>query len=306
MPLTRSSIVRGPAVVTFNGATLYSKGDISLELGVETFEVATALHGKVDERVVTRVARVRFTPDGQYESLGVVWPYGAMNLGDSVFGATDLPLVIKTKDGKTLTFAAAAVTRMPSLNLGATKTILGDIEFTCLGADNTAWTAANSLVTTATAAFSDTTFDPASIVTQPYTGVWGVSAPWSSIATFDGWTVDFDLQMAPVTTDAEGIVDMTFQSLAVTAKCRPVGVTEANVIAALKLQDTGNARGRSLQTGSNDLVISNTGVTVTVKSAQLKAGPLLFGSGTPRVGELTWVATRKFTAGAASPLFTVA
>jgi hypothetical protein len=156
------------------------------------------------------------------------------------------------------------------------------------------------------AAFSDTSFDPASIITQPYTGVWGVSAPWSSITTFDGWQVDFDLSLNPITTDGDGIVDMTFASLAVTAKCRPIGITETQLITALGLQGGGNARGRSLQTGSSDLVISNTGVTVTVKSAQLKSGPMAFGSGTPRIGELTWVATRKFAAGVASPLFTVA
>jgi hypothetical protein len=306
MPVQRSTIIRGPAIVTFNGATLYSKGDIELELGVETFNVETAMHGKVDERVASRVARIRFTPDGQYESMGVIWPYGAMNLGDSVFTAADIPLVIKTKAGQVLTFSAAAITKMPSLMLGSSKTILGDIEFTALGKDNEAWTVANNLVTVTSAAFSDTSFDPASIITQPYTGVWGVSAPWSSITTFDGWQVDFDLSLNPITTDGDGIVDMTFASLAVTAKCRPIGITETQLITALGLQGGGNARGRSLQTGSSDLVISNTGVTVTVKSAQLKSGPMAFGSGTPRIGELTWVATRKFAAGVASPLFTVA
>lgn len=303
---TRASIIRGPAIVTFNGATYYSKGDINLAVGLETFAVETALHGKVDERVIERVSKVTFTPDGQWESLGVTWPYGAMNLGDSVFGATDLPLVIKTQAGKTLTFACAAITKMPSIMLGATKTLLGDIEFTCLGTENEAWTETDNLVAVGTAAFSDTTFSSSSIITQPYTGAWGGSAPWSSIRTFDGWQVDFDLQLTPITTDGDGIVDMTFAGLAVNAKCSPLGVTEANVIDALRLQGAGNARGRSLNANSNDLVITGTGVVVTVKAAQLKNGPLIFGAGARRVGELEWVATRQFTLGVASPLFTVA
>lgn len=305
MPVSRTTILRGPAVVTFNGATLYSKTDIELELGLETFLVDTSIHGKVDERVIQRVTRVRFTPDGQFESQSVIWPYGAMALGASVFTGTDLPLVIKTVAGKTLTFAAAAITRMPSLLLGATRTMLGDIEFTCLGTDNEAWTVADNLVEVGTAAFSDATFAPSSIVTQPYTGAWG-SSPWNSISTQDGWTVDFDLQLAPVTTDADGLVDMTFQSLAVTARCRPLGITEADLVTALRLQGSGNARGRSLQLNSNDLVITGTGAVITVKSAQIKSGPMMFGSGALRIGELTWVATRKFTAGVADTLFTVA
>ncbi len=303
---TRSSILRGPAVVTFNGATLYSKGDITLTMELQTFNVDTAIHGKVDERVSDRVTRISFTPDGQFESQSVIWPYASMSLGASVFGSTDLPLVIKTVEGKTLTFKAAAITKMPSLVLASTKTMLGDIEFTCIGQENTTWTTDSSLVTVASAAFSDTTFAPSSILTQPYTGAWGASSPWSSISTMDGWQVDFDLQLEPVVTDADGLVDMTFASLEVSAKCRPLGILETDVINALRIQGVGNARGRSLQLNSNDLVITGTGAVITVKSAQLKSGPQMFGAGQLRIGELVWVATRKFTAGVASPLFSVA
>jgi hypothetical protein len=292
--------------VTFNGATLYSKGDIQLEMGLETFDVETSMHGVVDQRVTDRVAKITFTPDGQYESLSVIWPYGAMNLGDSVFTGTDRPLVIKTREGKTLTFAAAAITKMPDITLGATKTMHGAIEFTCLGTDNTAWTGTNSLLTIATTAFSDTTFDPATILTQPYTGAWGVSSPWTSITTMEGWQVSFDLKLAPVITDADGLVDMTFESLSVSAKCRPLGILESDVLAALRVQGAGNARGRSLQTNSNDLVLTGTGAVITLKSAQINKGPLAFGPATLRVGEIEWMATRKFTAGVAAPLFTVA
>lgn len=307
MPIDRSTILRGPAIVTYNGATFYSKGDITVELGLETFVIDTSAFGKVDERVQDRIARVRFTPDGQFESLGVLWPYGATSIGSSIFGASDTPLVIQTiSDGKAITFSAAALTKMPDLELGATKTMLGEIEFTCLGANNEAWTVADNLLAIASNAFADTSFSVAAILTQAYTGVWGASAPWNSISTSDGWRVAFNLGLTPVTTDADGVVDMTLESLEVTATCVPLGITEAQLAAALKLQGSGATRGRSLASGASDLVLTGTGAVITVKGAQLKSGPMQFGRGALRVGELGWIATKTFSGGSPLPLFTVA
>lgn len=306
MAIDRSTILRGPAVITFGGATLYSKSDIELELAIDTFEVTTSIYGRVDERVTDRVTKITFTPDGQWESISVLWPYATMALGDSVFTGTDRPLVIKTKEGKTLTFAAAALTKMPSLTLGATRTSMGALEFTCIGANNDDWTTASNLVAVASAAFSDATFDPSAIITEPMSAAWGASSPWNAFKTSDGWTIDFDLRLSPVVVDDEGLVDMTFDSLVVTAKATPLGITEANVITALKLQGAGATRGRSLQTGASDLVLTGaSGRVIYVRNAQLTKGPLKFGSGALRVGELTWQATRKFTAGVAAPLFQI-
>lgn len=307
MPIDRSTILRGPAIITYNGATFYSKGDITVELGLETFAVDTAAFGKVDERVTDRITKVRFTPDGQFEGLGVLWPYGSAAIGSSIFGATDVPLVIQTiADGKAITFNAAALTKMPDLELGATKTMLGEVEFTCLGTNNEAWTATSNLVSIAANAFADTSFSVAAILTQAYTGAWGGASPWSAITTSDGWKVGFSLGLTSVTTDADGMVDMTLESLEVTASCTPLGITEANLVAALKLQGSGATRGRSLASGSSDLVLTGTGAVITLKGAQLKTGPMQFGRGALRVGELNWIATKTFSSGAPLPLFSVA
>lgn len=306
MPLQRTSILRGPAVIQFDGQSFYSRDDITVELGLDTFEVRTSLHGKVDDRVSERIARVRFTPAGEWEALGVLWPYASATIGASVFGATDKPLVVQTADGKRITFQAAAVTRMPSLTLSATKQIHGEVEFTCIGTDNEAWTVTENLVDVRSQAFADTGFDPASIITQPYVGAWGATPPWNSIKSKEGWQVDFDLSLEPVTVDDDGTVDMTFGSLTVTAACRPLGISETQFIDALRLQGTGNARGRSLQANSNDLVISGTGVVITLRKCQLKTGGMAFGPTTERIAQCQWVVTRQFIGGVAQPLFTLA
>jgi hypothetical protein len=305
MPITRSSILRGPAVIIFGGSTFYAKDDIQLDMSLGTFDVVTSMHGKVDERVSSRFSKIRFTPAGEWEALSVLWPYGSSNIGDSVFGGTDVPLVIQTRDGKRLTFSAAAVTQMPDIDLSAGRTLIGPVEITAIGADNTDWTGATSLVAVSSIAFSDTTFASANIKTQPYTAAWGGSSPWSSFVSMDGFKVNFDLSLADVETDSDGLVDKTISNLGVRCRCRPMGITEAQLISALGLQSTGNSRGRSLNAGSNSLVITGTGVSVTLAGAQMKGGGMQFGPQTPRIGEVEFVATRTFSSGVANALFTL-
>lgn len=306
MPISRTSILRGPAVVQFNGATFHTAGDIEVDLSLETFDIPTSVHGIVDRRVRERLVRVRFTPAGEWESLSILWPYATKNLGDSIFGAVDVPLVIQTRDGKTITFRAAAITSMPDIRLSATNTLIGQVELTCLGTDNMAWTVDESLVAVGANAWADVSFSSANVKTQPYSAAWGASAPWDDFASMEGFTVSFDLSVQPVMVDSEGTIDMTFGDLTVRCACRPIGITEANLIAAAGLQGTGNFRGRSLNTGAQDLVISGTGVTVTLKGAALRSSGMVFGSTSPRIGGVEFVATRTYSAGVAQPLFTLA
>ncbi len=306
MPLVRTSILRGPAVVSFAGATFYAKDDIKLTTENDTFDIEVSAWGKVDERVRGRKMTVTFTPSGAWTALSVLFPYGSASVGSSVFG-TDSPLVIQTLAGTSLTFAAAAVTKMPQIVLSAARTLLGPVEFTCLGKDNTAWNANSSVYATAASGFSDTGFVEAGIITQSYNIAWGTGAPWSSLQTRDGVVVDFDLGLEPVETDAEGLVDLTLARLTASAKMRPVGLTEAQILAALALQGTGSARGRSLNAGGQTLSIAGTGgqVSVVLNGANLKTADQLFGAKSLRIDQITFVSTRNFAFGAPAPVFTV-
>lgn len=304
MPLARSSILRGPAIVTFAGAQFYTKGDIKVSINLESFEVDTAAYGKVDERTTQRRAEVSFEPAGEWESLGVLFPYGSMNIGTSIFTAVDRPLVIHTLDGKTVTFKAAALTKVPDINLSANKTRFGECTFTAIGSDNAAWTVADSLVAVAALAFADTTFDPANIKTEPVTAAWGAVAPWSSFLTADGFVVSHDLSFQDINIDTDGLVDMMLSKIAIRAKARPVGITELQLADALKIQGAGNPRGKSL--AGADLVITATTGVVTVKGAALHSGGYEFGSAALRIGEVEWVGTRTLNLGVVQPLITVA
>lgn len=79
-----TQIIGGPAIITYRGATLRSKGDITLETQLETFPVNTSLLEQVDERVNEHPITIRFVPDGEWSNLGVLFPYVNTFFGDFV------------------------------------------------------------------------------------------------------------------------------------------------------------------------------------------------------------------------------
>lgn len=304
--IDRSTIIRGPALVTFNSVSFYSRDDIVATPKINTFKIDSSMHGQVDERLSDVLWEITFTPVGKWAGLATLFPYATPVVGSSVFGATDKNLVIQTLAGQQITYKAAAVTKMPDVVLSAAKTLIGSVTFTAIGANNTEWTDAAKRAVIASVAFSDTSFNPADIKTQAYSVAWGSTSPWNAIKTESGVTLSFNVSMDPVVTDSDGTVDMTLKDVEVTAKFTPVGVSEADLLALLKVQGSGIARGASLGGNKNDLVVTGTGVTVTVYDASPKDGPSKFGQTTLRAGEVSLVPIRKFTAGVGQPLFAVA
>jgi len=182
------------------------------------------------------------------------------------------------------------------------QTLLGEVAFECFPKVNTSWVTANSFYTEAAAALTDTSFDPAAIITQPYTVAWG-SSPWDALATKNGVQVSFALALEAVETDTDGLLTRRLAGLEVTAKAQPIGITVAQLLSKLTIQDTGAVRGRSLS-GSN-LNISATGVYIRLYGAALLGGPQQFSSRLDRIGELEWRATRTFSTGTPNDLFYV-
>jgi hypothetical protein len=314
MSTARTSIVRGPAIVKFNGATFFTKGDIETVDEIETFDVTSSIHGKADERISMVMSKVRFLPVGEYESQAVLWPYAAFLPGQSVFGA-DKPVTIQTLAGQQLVYQAGAITGMPDLHLSAVNTLIdGTVELTCLRKDNTAWSAASSFLDISAVAFPAgdyATFSRTNIKTQPYALAWGGTAPFSGIKTKDGTRISFDLKTESFDVDDDGVIDFTFADLGVMAKFTPVNFTEADILKLLSIQDSVGgglltARGQSLSANQHDLVATGTGVTVTVKNAVPKTAGYKFGSTALRAGQIGMVSLRSFTNGVGDALYTLA
>lgn len=314
MPATRALLVTGPARVVRGSGILYSQDDIAVNINQTTTPIATMSHGHIDERAESVTVEATFTPEGRWDSAtrSLLWPYADTLPGSSVFGSSDTATVFHGSDGATNTIEASAITRMPSIFLSAAKTMVGPVTIGGVRKTGIAWSTAGSLFGIGTGAtFEDTTFNRGLIKVQDYTGVISGQTGFDAIKTQDGWTIDFDLQLDPISTDDIGVVDFRYRSLQVTARCMPVDPLPSEILAELLIQDTGAARGRSLAravSSEKDLVITGADATtiITLKHVGLRTAGFRFGASVLREGEIAFVAARPFTTGAGQPMFTLA
>lgn len=311
------NIIIGPAIVTWNGKSYYSKAGITAEFKRDTFTIETDFDGTIDERMKTQMTEVSFQPDGQISNLSKYFPYAATDIGKSIFGATVLPLVIQTKfggagnTGQTITYPRAALSKLPQLRLRPTDTLFGDMTFTCLGVPSVQPNTANVWQAIADAAFADATFDETAIITDTYSAAYGGS-PYNTMGSMAGFEVNITAGTETITADDFGIVDMVLKSLTATAKFAPSNLTEAQVYALLANQGSGYVfPGQSLAKSNTDLVISGSGnathtLTVTIKNAGPKQGGFLYSTSKHRFEAVEFTSKRVWTSGAAGALWTMA
>lgn len=330
--MNRQNLISGPALCTFQGlaahpATFYSKDDIQTKINQETVWIEDSAFGRQRKRVTNVDVEATATPEGRWHAylFNALWPYANAQIGSSIFSlngaaGTDTPLRIDAQDGELVYLPCAGITKMGSITLSATKTIVGAFTFKGILANGGTWATVASATagryfSTTGASFTDSTYDPGLIPVQQYNAAWGTVAGFtSSFDTENGWTIDFDLELQPIGSDGLGILDYRIKSVGVMAKCIPSGISSANMLAAIQISGAGAARGRDLAfllggtTLLPDLVISGVdGTTVfTIKNATLETEGFRFGSTTLRPGEIGFFANRSFTAGVQNPLWTMA
>ena len=302
--IDRTTIITGPAKITYGGQSFWSKGNVTLVPVNSRFKIPTAHFGDVDERYSSRQYTVNFEPAGRFTSAlaAVLFPHAALSIGASIFGASDAALVINSRDGKSYTIHNAAVTKMPVIRASVGKTIFGPVTFTGLLKNSTDPSNAAAYMTVATTTYpGDTGFAVSDILTKAYASAWGAD-PWDEFLTEDGWEISIDMQLREQIVDGLGVVDMTLQNMTVSAKCVPVGVTDAAILAKLT---PAAALGTSVAAAAANLIVSATGVYFAVYNAALVDSGLAFGSESKRISATEWVATRTVTTGLADPLFYV-
>lgn len=304
MAIDRTTIIRGPATVTFDSQVMYTEDDIILRPILSRFDVGTSAYGKVDERLDDIIYEVTFTPVGKWGYATKLCPHTTPSIGSSIIGATDKNLTINTLAGRLITLNAAAVSKMPDIRFSSSKPLWGPVTFTAVGKNTTAWTDAAKRISDASAAFADTSFAPADIVTQAYTVAWGSAIPFATLQTEDGVTVSFEMSTQPVKTDLDGTVDMTLEDVQVIVRMIPVGLSETHILTLLKTQGTGVTRGASLGVLNGEILnISGTGVYFRLYEAVPVEAPFRFGRTALRTGEIAFMGAATFTTGARTPLF---
>ena len=297
MSINRTLIKSGPAIVTWNGATVYFKDGLTIMEELKTFDVNVDTFTGTDKRRDSVVAIISGTPSGQWINLGVLYPWLSAARGARLHGASDKPAVIKFLDGDIFTYHNAGLAEMPDLFLGATKTAFdGKLTLEARTKLNTTPETANSFVTRTSGTFNDTSFSWDDIPTQVYALSWGAD-PWDSFNSRDGVKISTKLKWSDLDSDAGGVVDRELDGVEVSVSFTPLDIAQSAIDAKLAMQ--GTARGARLSALAQDFIIEGDGVYVMVRSAVAVKVPLQAGtSGKGRHGTIEAVATMAVTAGA--------
>jgi hypothetical protein len=293
MPVTRTTLLSGPAAATFNGHTFFAQNGILVTPALELDAVDSDAQGALDATATFAPVTIKFAPTAAFADLLALYPYLDGTPGLSLFGSSDTPLVLVASNGVRLTFSAAAIAQMPDLSLTSQGATAGAVTFLALGARSLPITAANRLVTIDTAEFPAPPSTPPQL-SDDFEITWG-GASWVNLQAQDGVTVRFAMKTRPVMSAANALLDVTLDSLAVTASFTPGtpdGPMEADVFAALQAQGAGALPGRLLSQGANALNIAGEHLYLRLPLAQLTQGPLTYDAVHPRVGELVFTATR--------------
>jgi len=307
MPITRSTLLSGPASATFNGHTFFAYDGILVTPALECEPVDSDTVGILDETVSGAMVKIQFTPSAPFTDLIALYPYTQASPGMSLFGSTDMPLTLIASNGVRLTFAAVVILQMPDLILTSRGPVTGAVTFLAIGARGLGLTAANRFVTIDTASVPLPPLGTPQLA-DDFAITWG-AAPWIDLRARDGVRVRFVLKTKPVLSDANALLDLTLEKLEVEAQFAPAtpgGPAEIDLITALQLQGADALPGRLLSTAANTLDVAGNHLFVRLPSAQLTRGELTFDAVHGRLGNLTFTAGRAFLeTGAPEPLTTL-
>jgi hypothetical protein len=314
--MDRALFTGGPAYLTWNGVTFQMHDDWTVDDSPEHFDVVTNLQGRVARGISDVMAKISFTPIAFGASIATLFtklfPYQPSMRGQLIFPSTDLPAVIQTQAGRSITFSSAALTKMPEITFAPDKVFFGRAELTCLIKNNAASSDADAFVTVANSAYTEPALNPLDILFDLYTVTYGTgtpAAPFNSIETDEGGvrfapTVD----LTPRKTARRGTYNMMIDGVSAEVRFTPENITEADWYDVLmKLDGTGVTRGKLRGVLGDQLTVTGSGTgkaRLTIPLAAAEDGGVRFGSDS-RVSEVTMAAHRKANAGVLQPLFTL-
>jgi len=300
--------ITGPAVVVFNGQTYYFQDGLRGSLKGNTANITVDNFGAIAAVHTDFIVEFTGRPAGLLNAayLGSMFPDARNKHGSSVFGSTDLPLIVWAQhpfngsDLNKVTWARGAISKSPTLLCSATKgqIIGGEMSFTALMASDFDMTAADAWYTAVNAAFSGGALDISLIRYARYTGALGVrTAPYDAMLAIDGFVLEATFATKDITVDNFGIIDRVYDANSYVASCKfkPANMTKAEVDTLIRIQDTtALLPGDVIGGGNEDLVISSAAFTVTLKNCDAASSEDLYQTGVLQRGEVMFINAAKF------------
>ena len=311
MSLQRALLVRGPAKVSFDGITLYTEEDIVCPLEPSLVPLSVSAVGVIDQIWVDSVFQIDIKPYGAWQDLAVLFPAAltSPNPGANLFSGADKALTIIGRNGDQIVYHNARITRMADLFLGVNAPIFSSaLQFTALLKDNTEPNAANAYYTIGAGAYGDDAAFNTSLANykrQAYSAAWSGKAGLTAFQGDQGVNLAWQLGLEPHTNSNLGTIDMVIRDCAMTARAIPVQGTIAQYETAAGFQ--GRALGSRVGAASGaNLVFTGSGVSITMNRAFATRWAPAFGQTPLRVGEMSWMTSRTFNAGALDPVVVIA
>jgi len=302
--------IHGPAIVVFDGVTYYFKAGLKGAIRRSRAKIEVDAFGQIAEVAKDCVVEFTGTPAGAIRAgdLTGQMPYLPSQIGQSIFGTTDTPLVVQTiNDGATITWQRGAISKYAPILLSATVGTIykGEMTFSCLMASDFEPASASAWKAITSSAFADTSFDAATVRMGQYVAAWGEEAPYNAMISEDGFLLRPNITTENILVDNYGVIDMALKTVTGTAQFKPANLTEGQVDALIALQGSGAMlTGQAIGDGGNDLVISSSLLTATLKMAGAVDYELMYATGKLRMGEVAFGAATTFNNGAPNPILT--
>jgi|GEM_PF-5521852 len=192
-------------MVTHRAGFFFTREDLVVDFNIDAKGIPSAAFGELTQVRQGVKATAKFRPIGEFEHLGVLWPYASTPIGRSIFGDADYPLLIQPLDTtqKQTRFKAAGLSKMPDLFFTASDTIIQDCEFQMVGANNVAIDDPARLFVLENNAIDPAAlpYDPTALLVQAYSNRWlsgGTYLPSYNAVAATGGGSAFDANAATV------------------------------------------------------------------------------------------------------------
>lgn len=260
--MDRATFAGGPAYLVHDSNTIQMEDETwKLTVSDVVVDRSTNLQAKVGSSKDYSLGKLTFTPIGTTANLAALFtyffgPFQPTNIGSLIFPGTDKPAVIQTKAGKSITLAAAMVTKPPPVNFRSNTNIFGQAEITCLIENNTDGTTAGDFVAVATSAYSEPSFNPLTILASTYAVAWGATSPFDDIeVSREGISFEVTPQLGEKATNNAGLLNYRLDGVEAVARFQPVNCDEEDFLETMMLLDGSLSRGQ---------MVANRGAAFTV------------------------------------------
>ncbi len=299
--MNRTLLTRETGHVVFDAdgtpATFFAEGSISLELGEETVELPSMMFGVLDKIPVGRMVKLKYIP--QEFSVGAVealFPQGALQLGDSLFGASDKTIDIHTVSGNKIRMACCAVYQEPEIRGDIKKTVFGEVEWWGVLGISADPNALASFVAESSVSYPGAAgFDQTAAITPAWSCSWGAS-PFDAIVLNEG---GFSLKTKAKPVEDKpmgfGLVNVALADYSIEISFEPMGISRAQLMARMGYDV---ALGGRKSAAASPFIAQGTGIYLAASGMYLdKADPFQFDSEKRTTGKVTLKSTKTITAG---------